>query len=120
MATIHSQQLARKLFPRLACSTLLALLLCTTVLLSGAFYRDRTTFQDKLVATNFLNRLFATGRNKKVETAILTSLPSQGSKTRAKRAVTKTEMEDIQKGTELLQQQLEQALAKIEAKCPEK
>jgi hypothetical protein len=114
MATIHSQQLARKLFRKFACSALLALLLCATVLLSGAFYHDGTTFHDKLVPTNFLNRLFATRRSEKVETAALTGLHSQDSKTMVKRSVTETEMEAIVKGTELLQQQLEQALAKIE------
>jgi hypothetical protein len=113
MATVHSQQLARKLFPKLTCSTKLPLLLFTTVLLSGAFYHNLTTCYDKLVPTNFLNRLFATGRNEKVETAILTKLPSQGRKTMAKRSFTKTGMEAIQKGTKLLQQQLVQALAKI-------
>ncbi len=114
MATIHSQQQARKLFPKLPCSALLAILLCATVLLSGAFYHSRTTFYDKLGPTNFLNRLFTTGRNEKVETAILASLLSESSETRAKQSVTKAELEAIQKGTELLQQQLEQALAKIE------
>ncbi len=84
MATIHSQQLARKLFPKLACSALLALLLGATVLLSGAFYQNRTTFHNKLVPTNFLNRLFATGRSEKVEMAALTGLHSQDSKTMVK------------------------------------
>jgi hypothetical protein len=81
MATIRSQELARKLFPKLACSALLAILICATVLLSGVIYQGRTTFYDQLVPTNFLNRLFTTGRNKRVEAAVLASLLSQSSKT---------------------------------------
>jgi hypothetical protein len=92
----------------------LAILLCATVLLSGAIYQGWTTFYDKLVPKNFLERLFATGKNKRVEAAVLASLLGQGSETKAKRSVTKKEMEAIQKGTELLQQHLEEALARIE------
>jgi hypothetical protein len=47
-----------------------------------------------------------------VEAAVLASLLGQGSETVAKRSI--PEVEAIQKGMEVLQQQLEQALAKIE------
>ena len=107
-----SQQLARKLFPKLACSALLAILICATVLLSGVIYQGRTTFYDQLVPTNVLNRLFTTGRNKRVEAAVLASLLGQSSKTRATRCHQNGNGSHTKK-TELLQQQLEQALAKI-------
>ncbi len=76
--------ISSKLFPKLACSALLAILLCATVLLSGASYQGGTTFYNKLVPTNFLNRLFATRRNKRVEAAVLASLLSQDSEPVAK------------------------------------
>jgi hypothetical protein len=112
MAPIHSQQLARQLFTRLACSALLATLLCATVFLSRAVYQNWTTVYDKLLPTDFLSRLFTTGRNKKVEAAVLASILGQGSEAVAKNSI--PEMEAIQKGTEVLHQQLEQALARIE------
>ena len=89
MATIHSQQLARKLFPKLDCSALLAILICATVLLSEAIYQSLITLYDKLVPKNFLNILFATGRNKRLQATVLASLLGQGSKTVAKRSIPK-------------------------------
>ncbi len=61
--------------------------------------------------TDFLSRVFTTGRNKKVEAAILASLLCQNSASVAKRSI--PEIEAIQKGKEVLYQQLEQALARI-------
>jgi hypothetical protein len=78
MATIHSQQLARKILPKLTCSPLWAFLLCATVLLSGAFCQDRTASQNKLVPTNFINRQFATEKDGRIEMAVLANLSSQG------------------------------------------
>jgi hypothetical protein len=114
MAPVHSQQLARQLFTRLACSALLATLLCATVFLSRAVYQIWTTVYDKLIPTDFLSRLFTTGRNKKVEAAVLASILGQGLAALAVAKNSIPEMEAIQKGTEVLHQQLEQALARIE------
>jgi hypothetical protein len=112
MATVHSQQLARQLFPKLACSALLAIFLCATVLLSEAVHQNWTTLYNKLVHPDFLSRLFTTRRSKRVEAAVLASLLGQGSETVAKHSI--PEMEAIPKGMEVIQQQLEQALARIE------
>jgi hypothetical protein len=58
--------------------------------------------------------LSTAGERGKIETSVLTNIPNQGQRAMTNRSATKAEMEAIQKGTELLQQQLEQALAKIE------
>jgi hypothetical protein len=104
----------KQLFTRLAYSALLATLLCATVFLSRAVSQSRSTklpLYDKLVSTDFLSGLFTTKRNKKVEAAILASLLGQNNGSVAKRSF--PEMEAIQKGTEVLHQKLERALARI-------
>ncbi len=112
MAKIHSKQLARKLLPKLACSTLLAILLCTTLLITGAYSHVRTASYDDLGPANLLDKLFATRRIDK--TNVTAHAPRHGNKTMARQPITQADLETIQKGNELLQQQLEQALAKIE------
>jgi hypothetical protein len=104
MASVHSQQLAKQLFTRLTYSALLATLLFKS-------RNTKTTLYDKLVPTDFLIGLFTTRRNKKVEAAVLASLLGQNSASMAKCSI--PEMETIQKGTEVLYQQLEQAQARI-------
>jgi hypothetical protein len=121
MVSIHSQQLAKQLFTRLAYSALLVTLICSTVIIvSRAVSRSRNTklpVYDKLVSGDFISGLFATRRNKKVEAAILASLLGQNNESVAKRSI--PEMEAIQEGTEVLHQQLEQALARIEENIQE-
>ncbi len=71
------------------------------------------TCHDQLEVANSISRLLTTGERGKIEAAVLTNAPNRGQRAMTKRSATKAEMEAIQKGTELLQQQLEQALARI-------
>jgi hypothetical protein len=114
MATIYSQQLARILLPKLTCSALLAILLCTTVFISGAYSQNKTASYDNLGPANLLDRPFATRRIDK--TNITTNPPRKGNQTMARQPINRMDPETIQKGNEILQLQLEQALAKIEQK----
>jgi len=116
MATFHSQKLARKLLPKLACSAQLAILLGTSVLISGAYSHSRTDSYDNLGPGNLRNRPSATRRNNRNVTM---SPPRQSNNTMARQPITRTNLETIQKGNEILQLQLEQALAKIEQNIQE-
>jgi hypothetical protein len=116
MATFHSQKLARKLLPKLACSAQLAILLGTSVLISGAYSHNRTDSYDNLGPGNLRNRPSATRRNNR---NVTTSPPRQSNNTMARQPITRTNLETIQKGTEILQLQLEQTLAKIEQNVQE-
>jgi hypothetical protein len=114
MVSIHSQQLAQQLFTKLSYSALLVTLICTTVFLTRAVsqsWSSKISLYEKLVPENFFYHLFTTERNKKVEAAILASLLGQDSQARFKCSTTK--MEDIQRNTEILYRQMEQALARI-------
>jgi hypothetical protein len=115
MVPIYSQQLRQQLFKKLAYSALLATLICATVFFDRAasqIHHNRIFIYDKLVPKDFLSDFFTTKRNKKLEAAVLASLLSQTNKSTSKHSI--IEMEAIQKGTEVLYQQLEQALTRIE------
>jgi hypothetical protein len=105
MVSIHSQQH----------SALLTTLLCATVFLSRAVSQSQNTklpLHDKLGSRDFLSGPFSTKRNQRVEAAILASLLGQNNRSVAKRSIPETET--IQKGMEVLHQQLGRALARIE------
>jgi hypothetical protein len=112
MATIYSQQLARKLLPKLTCSALLAILLCATVFISGAYSHNKTASYNNLGPANLLDRPFATRRIDK--TNVTANPPRKGNQTMARQPINRMDLETIQKGNDILQLQLEQALAKIE------
>jgi hypothetical protein len=82
------------------------------VLISGPYSHVRTASYEDLEPANLLDKPFATRRNNK--TSVTANSPRHGNKTMARQPITRTDLETIQKGNELLQLQLEQALAKIE------
>jgi hypothetical protein len=93
----------------------LATLICATVFFARAASQignNKLSIYDKLAPKDLLSGLFTSKQNKKLEAALLASLLGQTSGSMAKHSM--TEMEAIQKGMEVLYQQLEQALAKIE------
>jgi hypothetical protein len=114
MVHIYSQQLAQRLLTKLAYSALLAALLCATVFFARAasqINNDELSIYDKRAPKDFLTGLFTTKQNKKLEAALLASLLSQTSKSVSKWSI--TELEAIQKRTDVLYRQLEQALVRI-------
>ena len=82
MVPIHSQQLAQRLFTKLAYSALFATLIYATVFFTRAaaqISNNKLSIYDKLVPKDFLSGLFTSKRNKKLEAALLASLLGQTS-----------------------------------------
>jgi hypothetical protein len=131
MAIIHTRKFAPKSHRDLTkptCIKLLSNWLCVASLLTSTTAQinlNKILTDDKLPPKILLNNLATSEqskalqaillanifRNSNIEAAILHGIFNQASKTHSKRST--ANMDSIQKGTEILYQQLEQALAKI-------
>jgi hypothetical protein len=100
MATVHPQA-ARTCLPKLACSALVASLLCTAMFISGAYPQS-----------DLVDKLLHPGKNNQTNATTNRSGPNQGPTPNP--AISTTDLETIQSNSQSLQMQLEQALAKIE------
>jgi hypothetical protein len=114
MVLIHSQQPGRQYLTKLTYLALFTAIIFTTIIFTRATAQtriSRLSINDKLVPKDFLSGLFTTRRDKKLEVSLLASLLGQTDKSGSKRST--TEMEAIQRGAEVLYQQMDQALASI-------
>jgi len=114
MVLIHSQQTGCQYLTKLTNLAFFTAIIFATIIftrISAQTRISRLSIYDKLAPKNFLSGLFTTRQNKKLEAALLASLLGQTDKSVSKCST--TEMEAIQKGTEVLYQQMDQALARI-------
>jgi hypothetical protein len=112
MVSIHSQQPRQGYLTKLTCWALFTL---TTGIFARATAQkllNKQSIYSKLATKDFLSGLLTTKTNKKLEAALLASLLGQTNKSVAKRSTT-DDNDAIVKGTEILYQQMDQALTKI-------
>jgi hypothetical protein len=114
MVPIYPQQIQRGYLARLAAyaSVVAVIFTFTTVLFAKA--AAHKLLNNRLATQNFLIRLFTTQPSKKLEAALLANLLGQSNKSVAKRSTTNNnDIEAIIRGTEILYQQMDQALTRI-------
>jgi hypothetical protein len=114
MVPIHPQQIRRGYLARLGAyvSVIAVIFTFTTVLFAKA--AAHKLLDNRFTTQKFLSSLFTTQLSKKLETALLASLLGLSNKLVTKRSMTNNnDIEANIRGTEILYQQMEQALTRI-------
>jgi hypothetical protein len=113
MVPVHSKQPRRGYLAKLTYWALIATIIFTTNIFARA--TAHKLLDSRLATKNFLSGLFTTKQNKKLEAALLASLLGQTDKSIAKHSTTdNSNIDVIVKGMEILYQQMDQVLTRID------